>query len=117
MAKNITKACSILLYLVLSLICVICGLSIYDSNLVHLPSTKSVPSVHRKVLTEGTRDTIMAFYLFLANRSQHLGWGDTEGRHVQPQEMTHDLYKPARTTLLTTFSVSFAGSGGHETQF
>lgn len=50
MAKNITKVCSIILFLVLSLIHMICELSIYDFNLGHLQSTKSLSNVNHKVL-------------------------------------------------------------------
>lgn len=50
MAKNITKACSILLFSVLSLIHVIYELSIYDADLEYLQSTKSLSNVNRTYL-------------------------------------------------------------------
>lgn len=53
MAKNITKVCSIVLFLVLSLIHMIYELSIYDFNLGHLQSTRSLSNVNHKVLTLG----------------------------------------------------------------
>lgn len=53
MAKNITKVCSILLFLVLSLIHMIYELSIYEFNLGHLQSIRSLSDVNHKVLTLG----------------------------------------------------------------